>query len=138
MKREPLLTHILCIKNTKEFIRIMKISIFLLFVCGFQLFATDSGAQNAIIHLPSARLTVGELIDEIEQQTDYLVIYSNSEIDVERSVHLNHSSASVSDYLTAAFQDGSLTYEFENNYIILSKKQCFRLHSKPSKKYPVR
>ncbi|MCC8096623.1 MAG: carboxypeptidase-like regulatory domain-containing protein [Tannerellaceae bacterium] len=109
-------------KKTKEFIRIMKISFVLLFVCVFQLLAIDSGAQNAIIHLPSPQLTVGELIDEIEHQTDYLVIYSNSEIDVEHAVNLQNRSTSVSDYLAEVFSDGVLNYEFENNYIILSKK----------------
>jgi hypothetical protein len=29
-------------------------------------------------------MTVGQLIEEIEKQTDYLVVYSNREIDADR------------------------------------------------------
>jgi TonB-linked SusC/RagA family outer membrane protein len=121
MKRGLLLIHLLCKKNTKEIFQIMKISIFLLFVCVFQLFALNSEAQNATINLPSSDLTVGALIHEIEQQTDYLVVFSNSEVDIDTSIHLDRKSGKVSDCLKEAFVD-RLSYEFENNYIILSKK----------------
>ena len=52
----------------------MKISLLFLFVVAFQLSAVNSSAQDAVIGLKSTNITIGDLIREIEQQTDYLVV----------------------------------------------------------------
>lgn len=122
MKRDSLLTHLLCTKKNKNILRIMKITFFLSFVCVFQIFALTGSAQNATIHLSSNQLTIGEFFGEIEQQTDYLVVFSNSEVDIEEAIRLNKQSGKVADYLEEAFKDKLMNVEFENNYIILSKK----------------
>ncbi|MDR0393856.1 MAG: SusC/RagA family TonB-linked outer membrane protein [Tannerella sp.] len=103
----------------------MKISIFFLFICVFHLIAASSEAQNAVITTASDRITIGELINEIEGQTDYLVVYSNSEIDLDETLHVTNRSAKVSDFLREIFILNSLNYEFENDYIILSKRAIF-------------
>jgi hypothetical protein len=38
--------------------------------------AVDTKAQDAVIELKKNSMTVGQLINEIEKQTDYLVVYS--------------------------------------------------------------
>jgi TonB-linked SusC/RagA family outer membrane protein len=123
MKIDPLLMQFICIyvKNIKNTSRIMKISIFLLFTCAAQLIAMNSEAQNAIITVASNNITIGELIEEIEQQTDYLVVYSNSEVNLTEVLHVQNVSTKVSDLLKDAFTDNKLNYKFENDYIILSK-----------------
>ena len=57
----------------KDLFKIMKICLFLLFAFAFQLMATNTNAQDAIIELKSNSVTVSQLISEIEKQTDYLV-----------------------------------------------------------------
>lgn len=109
-------------KHIKDFFRIMRISIFLLFVSTLQLLAVSSEAQNAIISLSTNHLTVDRLISEIEDQTDYYVVYSIREIDTQKEVRFQSRSGKVSDYLKDAFADSNVKYEFENNYIVLSKK----------------
>ncbi|MDR2914621.1 MAG: TonB-dependent receptor [Tannerella sp.] len=126
MKRNPLLTHYLCIKTFKDIPRIMKISMFFLFICVFQLIASNSEAQNAIVTLSSNKITYGELIKEIEKQTDYLVVYSNSEINSTETLRVKNKTSKVSDFLADVISaDNSLKYEFENDYIVLSKKMIF-------------
>ena len=61
MKINPLLTHILCLKNYQKAFRIMKLSFFIMFVCVCQLFAVNTEAQNAIIQLKSNKLSIEEL-----------------------------------------------------------------------------
>jgi TonB-linked SusC/RagA family outer membrane protein len=85
-------------------------------------FATGSDAQNAIIRLSSNQLSLAQLFDEIEKQTDYLIVYSNSEIDTKQTVSFSETSGSISGYLREAISGNELNYEFENNYIILSKR----------------
>lgn len=109
-------------KHIKDLFRIMKISIFLVFISVFQLFAANSDAQNAIISLSTNQLTVDKLISEIERQTEYFVIYSINEINTQKEVNVHKKSGKVSDYLNEVFSNSDIKYEFEKNYIVLSKK----------------
>ena len=84
--------------------------------------ATNTNAQNAIIELDANSVTVDKLIREIEKQTDYLVVYSNREVNTSRTVNLKKQSDKVSEYLNQAFQGTDIGYDFEKNYIVLSKK----------------
>jgi len=109
-------------KTFKGIFRIMKICFILLFVFSFQLMALNTEAQEAVIELRTNSITVGQLIEEIEKQTDYLVVYSNREIDANRKVSLRNKSDNVSAYLDEAFAGTDIGYDFENNYIVLMKK----------------
>jgi TonB-linked SusC/RagA family outer membrane protein len=106
----------------KDLFKIMKICLLLLFVFTFQMMAHDTKAQDAVIDLKKSTITVGQLITEIERQTDYLVVYSNREIDTEREIHLQGNAEKVSILLSKAFSNTDIGYDFENNYIVLSKK----------------
>lgn len=120
MKRNPLLTHFLCLKNYQKAFRVMKISLFIIFVCVCQLFVNNAKAQNTVIELQSNKLYIEDLFKEIEKQTDYLVIYSTSGVRSNFEVSLTKTKAKVSDYLDEALRGHNLKYEFINNYIILS------------------
>ncbi|HBG57375.1 MAG TPA: SusC/RagA family TonB-linked outer membrane protein, partial [Porphyromonadaceae bacterium] len=100
----------------------MKISLLLLFVFVLQLSAVNSHAQDAIIKLRSNRITMGELIREIERQTEYLVVYSNREVDTRKEVNLRAKSNKVSELLKEALANTAIGHDFENNYIVLSAK----------------
>lgn len=106
----------------KDLLKIMKISLLFLFVFAFQLSAVNSNAQDAAIKLKSNTLTIGELIREIEKQTDYLVVYSNREVDTEKEILLKEKTNKVSEYLKEAFANSDIGHDFENNYIVLLKK----------------
>ena len=106
----------------KDLFNIMKICLFLLFAFAFQLMATNTNAQDAIIELKSNSVTVSQLISEIEKQTDYLVVYSNREVNTSRTVSMKNKSDKVSEYLNQTFSGTDIGYDFEKNYIVLSKK----------------
>ena len=127
MKRNPLLTPPVCLKKRNDILRIMKIALIFLFAFVFQLMAVESDAQNVTVKLPNTQLTVGELIRAIEKQTNYLVVFSDTEIDTEQVVRLKNSQAKVSEYLVEAFGNNEIKYEFENDYIILSKRSVFNI-----------
>ncbi|MDR2810295.1 MAG: TonB-dependent receptor [Tannerellaceae bacterium] len=101
----------------------MKITAFLFFICAYQLVAVNTNAQSAIINLSTTQLTIGQLIEEIEKQTEYLVVFSNSELNINRTIHVHQMKNKVSEYLRELSISEKMKYEFDNNYIILSKKQ---------------
>src|SRR5690554_4279510 len=122
MKKNISSDHFLIKSDFKDLIKIMKICLLLLFAFAFQIMATDSNAQDAVIVLKNNSATVSQLIHEIEKQTDYLVVYSNREVDTNRKVNFQNRSNKVSTYLGEAFSDTDIGYNFENDYIVLSKK----------------
>ncbi|MDD3063229.1 MAG: SusC/RagA family TonB-linked outer membrane protein, partial [Massilibacteroides sp.] len=114
-------------KHIKDYFRIMKITIVLLFVCLFQLMAHTGNAQNALININSQILSVKELFNEIEKQTDYLLIFSDKEIDTNETVNVKKKSVQVNVLLQELFQDSDVEYLFENDYIVFKKKEGNRL-----------
>ena len=109
-------------KHFKEYFRIMRISLVMLFVCIFQMVAVNSEAQNTIIKLETDVLSVGQLINQIEKQTDYLVVFRNREVNTERSITVHKKTGKIISYLEDAFKDTDIAYEFDNKYILLLKK----------------
>mgnify|MGYP000918405162 CR=1 FL=1 len=123
MKIKFLLEIFLIKKETfKDVFRIMRVCFILLFVSSFQLMALNTKVQDAVIELKSNSMTLGQLINEIEKQTDHLVVYNDREIDANQKVNLKNKSDKVSAYLDEVFAETDISYDFENNHIMLTKR----------------
>lgn len=123
MKIKPLFpSSIQWEKPLKAYFRIMKITFILLFISMFHLMAHTGNAQNTVVNINSSTLSVKELFNEIEKQTDYLLVFSNKEIDSNRTITIKNKSAQIGTLLEAAFSNTDIEYLFENNYIVLKKK----------------
>ena len=122
MKRKTLLksfiTYNKCFKNI---FRIMRVSLFLLFVCVCQLMATEVDAQNTEIKISQNSLTLRELIEEIEAQTDYLVVFRNQDVNLDQQISFKEKSGKIADYLLEVSERTGLSYRFDNNYITFSR-----------------
>ncbi len=123
MKINPLLRHFLCLKTDCRILNIMKFASIIMFVCVFQLYATNSKAQNSIIELSSNTITVEKLFAEIEKQTDYLIVYNSGELNVKQQITFSKRKGKVSDLLDELVKDKKLKYENANNYIVFSKRE---------------
>lgn len=99
----------------------MKNYLIFLFVLSFQLLTIKGNAQEQKIELGENPLSIKQIIRAIEKQTDYLIVYKSDEIDDKRKVLLHSTSAKVSSVLDEIFRDKDIEYNFENNYIILSR-----------------
>ncbi len=66
-------------------------------------------------------VTLEGFINEIEKQTDYLVVFSNQEINPKEEINLTSRSNTVSNYLNDIFKGTNVHYVFDKNYIILTK-----------------
>ncbi|MBC8620347.1 TonB-dependent receptor [Parabacteroides faecis] len=98
----------------------MKITFLCMFIFVLQLFAFNGEAQNKVVKLQSENLSIEELFKEIEQQTDYLILYSTSEIKSNFDISLNRKKAKVYELLDDALKGKNMKYELSDNYIILS------------------
>lgn len=87
-------------------------------LCLFLSAAPGVRAQNMTMSLQPGKISVRNLIGEIEKQTDYLVVFSQNEIKTAAEITVAAPSARVSDYLDLLRQV-QITYVFDNNYILL-------------------
>ncbi len=108
-------------KKEPNFLRIMKISAFLLSVCLCTAFATTTHSQNANVQINGKQLTIGSFIDQVETQTDYLFVYSKSEVNTDQALAMTSGTKSVSSCLKEAFDQSDVKYAFENDYIVLTR-----------------
>jgi type II secretory pathway component GspD/PulD (secretin) len=100
------------------FLRIMRISIILLFICVFCSMAESVFTQNAKVTINKRNASIKEVLNEIEAQTDYLFIY-NSEVNTDKKVSVRAKSESVSEVLNDILRATDIRYTMEGNHIIL-------------------
>lgn len=109
MKTNSLLTHLMLV-NQKKRVKAMKIAFILSFVCAFQVLSFNSEAQNAVITIGKSTNSLEKLFQEIEKQTNYLVVYSNQEVDTKEKFSASNTSGRVSDFLDQAFRGTDVKY----------------------------
>ncbi len=106
-----------------NFLRLMKVVFILLWVGTLSLWATDVHSQNATIHIRDHQnLTIERFIREVESQTNYLFVYSKSEINTNEQVTLPAQEISVKNALDKISTSAKLSYLCDNDYIVLTKK----------------
>ena len=62
----------------------MKITLFLLLFVTFQAYSHATYSQSTRISIPRSELRVGEILDKIEAQTEYLFVYNKKSVDVRK------------------------------------------------------
>ena len=107
---------------TKQFIRKMRITFLLLFILASGVFATPGSSQVAKVSINLKNATVAKVIDAIENQTDYLFVYSKNEIDLTREVSVDANQEAVAEVLTNLFDKTNIVYAMEGTNIMLVLK----------------
>ena len=102
----------------------MRVSLFLLFVCVCQLMATEIDAQNTEIKISRNNMTLRELIEEIEAQTDYLVVFRNQDVNLDQRISFEQKSGKIIDYLDEISEQIGLSFQFDNKYITVVPKNA--------------
>ncbi|MDR1379978.1 MAG: carboxypeptidase-like regulatory domain-containing protein [Tannerella sp.] len=100
----------------------MKLSAVLLFLCIFVSYAADIHSQNARININENHLTIGKFIHLVEEQTDYLFVYSQNELNTNEPLSVQSGYKPVVQYLNEVFGKSEIKYTFENDYIVLTKR----------------
>lgn len=104
----------------KKIFRIMRITTFLLWACLFCSYAETSHSQNARVSLHKNRVSLEEILNEIENQTDYLFIYNN-QVEVGRKMSVKVKNRPVSETLSRLFDGTGIEFVLEGTHIILTK-----------------
>ena len=117
MKKKRLYLYLgnLC---TKKFWLAMRLTLFLTLVTSLTVLA-GSFAQNAKLTLKFEDRRIKEILNEIENQTQFSFMYDNNQIDVERRVNLDINSESIDEVLRSLFAGTTVTYKMVERHIML-------------------
>lgn len=120
-----------CFKNPrfKQIFRIMRISTFLfLFVCW-----ENAHSQNAKVSIRMNNVKLDKILNEIENQTDYLFIYNN-QVDINKITSVKVKNEAVAQVLDRILSGTGINYELEGTHIILTTEAIKDLHAQQQAK----
>lgn len=124
-----------CFKNPrfKQIFRIMRISTFLLMVCVFCSYAGNAHSQNAKVSIRMNNVKLDKILNEIENQTDYLFIYNN-QVDINKITSVMVKNEAVAQVLDKILSGTGINYELEGTHIILTTEAIKDLHAQQQAK----
>ena len=124
-----------CFKNPrfKQIFRIMRISTFLLMVCVFCSYAGNAHSQNAKVSIRMNTVKLDKILNEIENQTDYLFIYNN-QVDINKITSVKVKNEAVAQVLDRILSGTGINYELEGTHIILTTEAIKDLHAQQQAK----
>ena len=124
-----------CFKNPrfKQIFRIMRISTFLLMVCVFCSYAGNVHSQNAKVSIHMNNVKLDKILNEIENQTDYLFIYNN-QVDINKITSVKVKNEAVAQVLDRILSGTGINYELEGTHIILTTEAIKDLHAQQQAK----
>lgn len=104
---------------------VMRISLILLFAVVMQLSAENGYAQRTVASFSMSNVSIEQVLDKIEQTSDYVFLYNDKTIQTDRIVSVNNRSGQILEILEHIFQGTNIAYTVVDKQIILStnKKQ---------------
>lgn len=105
---------------TKKIPLVMKLFIFYLFCSISMLQAVESYAQNARLSLNVEEETVANILQQIENASDFDFFYNNSHVDLDRRVSITAQNSDIFTILNEVFEGTGVHYTVLDKKIILS------------------
>ena len=105
--------------QVEKFVRFMKLTALLVILALSQALAFDSYSQTTRLSLDMNNSTVKDVLNEIEQNSDYFFLYSNKLIDVDRKVNIQLTDKKIDVVLDEVFRGTNVKYDIKDRQIIL-------------------
>ena len=98
----------------------MKTSLFIILISAMQSLAVNAYAQNTRLTLDMKNSTVKEVLQQIEQQSEFYFLYNSELIDVQRKIDISVNNERIDEILSKVFSDGKVDNCVRDRYIILT------------------
>jgi TonB-dependent starch-binding outer membrane protein SusC len=121
---------------SKQTIRVMKLTILLLLLTIFQLYANDTYSQMTKITLKLENEKISDVLKKIEDQSEFYFLYSPKLIDVEKRVSINAKKEPINNILSTIFEK-SVKFEVYDRQIILSPIDGWGISASPQQKQTI-
>jgi TonB-dependent starch-binding outer membrane protein SusC len=106
-----------------KILQIMKLTLVLIFLTAFQVFSANSYSQKTLLSIDKEGATVNEVLNQIENSSEFYFLFSPKLIDVERKVDLIAENQKIDNVLNQLFAGTNVKYVIMDRQIVLSTKE---------------
>lgn len=106
-----------------KFLRRMRIVALLLLISITQTFALESYAQTKQLSLNCRNVTILEILDQIENKSEFYFMFDATVIDVNQRKSINCENQPITAILDQLLEDTKITYEISDRQIVLTSTQ---------------
>ena len=103
---------------------VMRLSVVFFFLSLGIAVAGNTYAQNATLSLDMSNSTIANVLEAVENQTDFSFIYDASIVNTSRKVSVKVDEKNIFDVLNKLFGESDVAYTVVNTKIILNKKEA--------------
>ncbi|RLD96456.1 MAG: hypothetical protein DRJ13_13595, partial [Bacteroidetes bacterium] len=103
--------------------KIMRLSVLILSLSLFQLWADSGYAQQTKLSMNLDNARVVDVLDEIENQSDYYFLFNQKLVDVDRKVNLDTKETSIDNVLVDLFAGTDVRHQVSDHLIILTTER---------------
>src|SRR5665647_3237354 len=104
----------------KKMFLAMRNTLFIILICAFQSIAGISYAQSTRLSLDLKNSTVKEVLQKIEQQSEFYFLYNSELIDVQRKIDISVNNEKIDDILSKLFTGDKVNVLVRERHIILT------------------
>lgn len=105
-----------------KILRIMRFYLLFLVLSVASAFASTTYSQSTALTLQLNNTPIEDVLNRIEEQTEFRFLYNKKMVDVERKVNLSVDSKSITEVLDNMFRNSGVTYTISDRQIVLNKK----------------
>jgi TonB-linked SusC/RagA family outer membrane protein len=104
-----------------KILKMMKVLTLIMFIAVVHVSAITY-SQNTRLNLNVNNISIKEILTQLEEQTEFRFLYSDSKIDVERKVSANMNGKTIEEILTNVFEGTDIKFRIIDRQILLSNK----------------
>jgi TonB-linked SusC/RagA family outer membrane protein len=105
---------------SKLLFRTMRTTIILILFSAFSVYSMDNYAQSKQLSLEMNNVPLKEVLQNIEQQSEFYFMYNNALVDVKQKVSVNTINKDVYTVLNHVLKDTDISYKVLNKQIVLT------------------
>ena len=109
-----------------KILHVMRFYLLFLIVSITQAFGSTLYSQSASLTLRMSNTTIEDVLNRIEEQTEFRFLYNKKIVDVEHKVNVSTKNGKITDVLDHLFKDAGISYTISDRQIVLNKKDAFK------------
>jgi|GEM_PF-2335805 len=107
----------------EKFLKLMKITIFIITLATMQTFALDNYAQTKRMDVKIEQSNIVSALETIEAKSEFFFFYNNKVVRLDKKISVDLKEKTINEILDVLFKDTDIEYTINNRQIILSVKE---------------
>jgi TonB-dependent SusC/RagA subfamily outer membrane receptor len=104
--------------------RVMRLCLLFLALSLTQVFASVSYSQSVSVSLQMKNVSIEEVLNQIEEETEFRFLYNKKMVNVEREVNVSANNKNIVEILDNLFKNAGISYSISGRQIVLNKREA--------------